>query len=432
LATLPAALIHCKQLSFLDVTDNPLQTLPECLAELPNLEILFARNTQLTSLPPVLVRCHKLHMLGVANNKLQSLDGEQLPESLVWLIAAGNEISQLKNMSRLKHIRKLMLSHNKLTSDALATVAGIEDLEMIRVAANCLEEFPAVLFEHPRLAWVAVGGNPFAEKTLQQRLASGATVADVRFDDVTLGESLGRGAGATVYRGRWADQDVAVKLWEGEQFSDGTARGEWGVNRVAGSPGHPSLVAVRGAFEAPRPGMLLELLPEARAAAQGPSFQTVTRDCLPRDGGSGPQYRPGSAATVAQAVAQACEYLQTKGVYHGDVYLHNTLVLAVKAAELAAQRGGVLAEVRDARLSDFGAAAVVDDPRFELLEVRSFGWLLQDLLDSLSGPAQGPDEEAQVNTLRQLRARCAAATTSCPCGFGELVRALRKRPFAAL
>ena len=42
---------------------------------------------------------------------------------------------------------------------------------------------------------------------------------------------------------------VAVKIWEAETFSDGTALSEWAANRVASVPGHPALVEVLGTFE---------------------------------------------------------------------------------------------------------------------------------------------------------------------------------------
>ena len=76
-----------------------------------------------------------------------------------------------------------MLSHNRLSCDALAPVAAIEALEMLRVAANPLEAgpigprmgakstweaFPEALLRHKRLAWVALGATPMAEEELSR------------------------------------------------------------------------------------------------------------------------------------------------------------------------------------------------------------------------------------------------------------------------
>ena len=173
------------------------------------------------------------------------MDGCLLPTCLEWLIAAGNQIAELPNIDRLQKVRKLMLSHNRLTCEALAPVSQMASLEMIRAAANDLEGFPASLLKHPRLAWVAVGGNPFAEGALSRHLAEGPKSLD--FTELRLADKLGSGAGATVHEGTWRDQKVAVKIWDSECFSDGTARTEWAANRVASQPGHPCLVAVLGA-----------------------------------------------------------------------------------------------------------------------------------------------------------------------------------------
>eukprot|EP00434_Breviolum_minutum_P000701 symbB.v1.2.000616.t1/scaffold26.1/size418576/31 len=221
---------------------------------------------------------------GIKDNQLRTLDGNLLPETMEWLIAAGNQISSLPNLGRLKRVRKLMLSHNQLTCDTLAPVADIDALEMLRVAANRLEAFPEALLSHKRLAWVALGANPMAEDALSRHLAAG--FQSLNFKEVEMGEKLGSGAGATVYQGQWHGRTVAVKLWDAETFSDGTALSEWAANRVASQPGHEALVQVLGTFEDPR-GMVLELLQNAKAAANPPNFATVTRDALPRHGAPG-------------------------------------------------------------------------------------------------------------------------------------------------
>lgn len=49
--------------------------------------------------------------------------------------------------------------------------------------------------------------------------------------------------------GKTVARTVAVKLWDAETFSDGTALSEWAANRVASQPGHEALVQVLGTFE---------------------------------------------------------------------------------------------------------------------------------------------------------------------------------------
>ncbi|CAK0791381.1 unnamed protein product [Prorocentrum cordatum] len=421
LASLPEAIGHCSQVWRLDIGRTAIQTLPDAIASLPRLKILFAANGQFSEIPAVLARCPALRMVGFGNNRLTALNGAHLPTELQWLIAAGNQIASLPNIHLLQHVRKLMLSHNLLTCEALAPAAAIADLEMLRVAANRLEAFPDALLRHPRLSWVAVGGNPFAEAATEKALATAPPAVD--YSEVSLGDKLGSGAGANVYSATWRGREVAVKEWHGDKFSDGTARGEWAANKVAGHPGHPSIVGVLGTFEVPRPGMVLEKIEGATGAAGAPPFQPfmITRDLLPAHGGKGPSFTAGAALAIARTVASACAYLHSRGVYHGDVYLHNTLVVPDGPLESSG--------VRDVRLSDFGAATVVDEPGFFKIEARSFGWLLQDLLDILSstGPAaaDGGGRDADVESLLQrVRRRCAAETLDGLPTFAELASEL--------
>eukprot|EP00438_Fugacium_kawagutii_P002635 Skav201686 [mRNA] locus=scaffold641:558886:561796:- [translate_table: standard] len=128
---------------------------------------------------------------------------------------------------------------------------------------------------------------------------------------------------------------VAVKLFDAETFSDGTALSEWAANRVASQPGgdaepvpvpnrHEALVQVLGkqtksTIGEPR-GMVLELLPDAKAAAAPPSFATVTRDALPRHGAPGVAYSVSAARRIAHRVSSAAEYLHSKGLMHGETW----------------------------------------------------------------------------------------------------------------
>ena len=125
-----------------------------------------------------------------------------LPTCLEWLIAAGNQIAELPNIDRLQKVRKLMLSHNRLTCEALAPVAQMPSLEMIRAAANALEAFPKALLKHPRLAWLALGGNPFAEKTLTRHLAEGTE--ELGLHRASLGREVGKRCRGDSARGNLA------------------------------------------------------------------------------------------------------------------------------------------------------------------------------------------------------------------------------------
>ena len=132
-------------LEHLDVGGNPLTSL-DGIGALRNLRILFATGCSLGPTLPAggeLSTLPKLRMLSVKENGLACLDAAALPPGLVWLIAAQNAISAVLSPERLSGVRKLMLSHNCLSAEAVeALVPAIPALEMLRLANNKLEALP--------------------------------------------------------------------------------------------------------------------------------------------------------------------------------------------------------------------------------------------------------------------------------------------------
>ena len=87
------------------------------------------------------------------------------------------------------------------------------------------------------------------------------------------------------------------------------------------APFSPNSFSYRGSYfkEDPR-GMVLELLQNAKAAANPPNFATVTRDALPRHGAPGVLYTVSAARQIALRVSAAAEYLHSKGLMHGETW----------------------------------------------------------------------------------------------------------------
>merc|ERR1712194_286228 len=103
-----------------------------------------------------------------------------------------------------------------------------------------------------------------------------------------------------------------------------------------------------------------------------------------------------------------------------------TLVVA------AATYPGASVDVSDVRLSDFGAASAVpegeDGVALQRMEARSFGWLLQDLLDILQDfrlDPSGSDADI-VSLLRSVRGRCAHTDMDQLPSFQDLAMELAK------
>ncbi|CAN8142822.1 hypothetical protein THIOSC15_830008 [uncultured Thiomicrorhabdus sp.] len=117
------------------------------------------------------------------------------------------------------------------------TLASCECLELIRISANRLTEFPDVLVKMPSLAWCAYAGNPFCrtEPTAQDELLLSELEA------FELKELLGQGASGHIYLAEDLKPAYkAVKIFKGDVTSDGYPEDEMRACITAGQ--HPNLV----------------------------------------------------------------------------------------------------------------------------------------------------------------------------------------------
>ena len=156
--------------------------------------------------------------------------------------------------------------------------------------------------------------------------------------------------------------------------------------------------------------MALELLDGAGAVGAPPDFGSVTRDTFVS--GQQPKLTLTQALNVAVTVARAGAWLHDHELMHGDIYLHNTLRVA--AAE---SKNDVV------RLSDFGAACAYDRAQFPLMEkieVRSFGWLVEDLLSWIAPERSG--EGASEEVVDPMQAMDVLRNVANACSHEELER----------
>jgi serine/threonine protein kinase len=165
------------------------------------------------------------------------------------------------------------------------------------------------------------------------------------------------------------EQAVAVKLFKGAVTSDGLPDCEMAACMHAGQ--HPNLVsAMARVTEHPdnTQALVMPLIPPDFGNLAGPpSLDSCTRDMYAAD-------MRLSTATLkrwVQGLASALRHLHNCGITHGDFYAHNILCKADGQA----------------LLGDFGAASFF--PRndanlaegVQRIEVRAFGYLLQELLE---------------------------------------------------
>ncbi|HEY9195077.1 MAG TPA: protein kinase, partial [Mucilaginibacter sp.] len=135
-------------------------------------------------------------------------------------------------------------------------------------------------------------------------------------------------------------------------------------------------------------GLVMKLIPQSfYNLGMPPSLVSCTRDVFKPGMGLSPIH----ILKIAETIASVAEHLHSKGIMHSDLYAHNILVDG------------------DANtlFSDFGAACFYDHSdtktakKLELLEVRAYGCLLDDLI-SLCNEAGSP----LVLKLEELRDSC--------------------------
>ena len=380
-------------LQTLDLSGNRLSSLPDDLGRFTQLRILFCSFNDFARLPDVLGQCPRLETIGFRANRIADLPTGSLPRNLRWLILTGNCIESLPDrLGQCSSLQKLMLAGNRLSALPVSMQA-CERLELLRLSANRFEALPDWLLRLPRLSWLGFSANPCSDA--RERSAQASVHAPVvPWDALEILEMLGSGASGVIHRAIWreggAARDVAVKVFKGALTSDGLPHSEMVAWLAAGT--HTGLIGVLGRI-AGHPenaeGLVMPLVEASYTVLAGPpSMQSCTRDV----------YDPGlslsaeAARRIALNVASAASQLHARGILHGDLYAHNILHNG---------RG-------DALLGDFGAATFCDPDnrqgqRFESLDVRAFGCLLEELVDRVEphggvGPIQ--------NALAGLRDAC--------------------------
>ncbi len=388
LTTFPEEILElADSLEVLDLSNNALTTLPDSFAQLHNLQVAFFSNNAFEVLPEVLAHCPKLSMIGFKANQITTVPAEALPLATRWLILTDNRIESLpESIGQLTSLQKLMLAGNQLRA-LPKSLANCQNLELVRLATNQLDALPSWLLALPRLSWLAYAGNPFCQGWGGEPVP----LSPIAWDHLTVGDILGEGASGVISRGTWrqgqGEMPVALKLFKGAITSDGLPEDEMRACIAAGA--HPNLMGPLGQIAGHpelKSGLVLPLVdPIYQVMGGPPSLESCTRDTYPPE----VTFSLEAAVGIAIGVAAAAAHLHRRGILHGDLYPHNTLVT----------------EAGDVCLSDFGAASFYDRvgqaaPALERLEVRAFGCLLEDLLDRC------PNSSDPARRLRQLQLAC--------------------------
>jgi hypothetical protein len=408
LTAVPRTILErARQVRILDLSGNCLSELPEWVSQLSQLEVIFLSNNKFSHIPEVLGKAPALRMIGMRSNQIELVSAKALPPKLEWLTLTNNFISELPaELGYTPRLRKLLLAGNRLRS-LPESFRGANTLELVRLSANRFESFPDWLFHLPGLAWLAIAGNPCTRRSISLE----RPIEPISWKQLVIGDELGRGASGKTFRAALVHsqenaKSVAVKVFTTQVSSDGEGDDEIAAAVAAGR--HPNLVSTRAPLcEHPSgcAGLILDLIPEEfHNLAAPPSFDSCTRDMYP----SSSNFTLQRVLSYAKGIAGAALHLHSRGIMHGDLYAHNTLVSPT-----------------DALLSDFGAACVyhnnpmLDARALERIEVRAYGILLRELLSHMAD-ASDRQQTHTVRVLEGIATQCCLPSVESRPGFQEV------------
>ncbi len=404
----PEVFALADSLEVLNLSGNALSSLPDELASLHKLKVLFCAENRFSCVPEVVGACASLSMVGFKSNQLTDLPAAALPAKLRWLILTDNQLSDLPaELGERPHLQKLALAGNRL-SQLPDSMAQCRALGLLRMSANRFEQIPPWLLELPKLAWLAVGGNPWGQAR-ESHVLEQSQLPDLDWAALQMAEVLGQGASGVIHAAHWPagpahERDLAIKVFKGEVTSDGWPHSEWAASLAAGL--HPHLISASARLLGHPQGaeglVMPRIGPEFSTLAGPPSLSSCTRDVYPASIRIDAQV----LQHMSRGVVDAARHLHEQGISHGDLYAHNLLWNG---------KGEVW-------LGDFGAASLLphhlslsERQGFERLEVLAFGHLLEEWL------SRCPD---QAPAMQQMQAACVSPEPAARPLFEELAAAL--------
>lgn len=402
LSDFPIELFRFKEtLEILDLSKNKLSELPKNFNEFQKLKIAFFSENEFEVFPEVLRDCPSLTMIGFKSNRLKKIPENAFPKDLQWLILTDNKLDQLpESIGLCTKLQKCALAGNKLNSLPVS-MRDCRNLELLRVSANELQEIPFWLLNLPKLAWLAIDGNPCAEPRQLNEL----TLEHINFNELAISNKIGEGASGFIHVADWSirDKTVAVKTFKGEVTSDGYPSDELENCLVVGR--HENIVPLIGPFEKhpeSKTGIVMDLIPNVyETLGLPPNFETCTRDVFLDNRA----LNSNQAFMIALSIAQGALHLHRKGVMHGDLYAHNTLFHT---------------KTGHAYLGDFGASThyKINSEMafyFERIDVRAYGCLLDDLIKLT------PAKTEKIDHLKIIRDLCLDEMVKNRPSFDEII-----------
>ncbi|XP_056173957.1 serine/threonine-protein kinase EDR1 isoform X2 [Syzygium oleosum] len=199
---------------------------------------------------------------------------------------------------------------------------------------------------------------------------------EIRWEDLQLGEEIGQGSCAVVYRGMWEGSDVAIKVYVGNEYSENTLQDYKKEIEIMKRLRHPNVLLFMGAvYSKERLAIVTESMP------RGSLFKTLHKNNQVLD----TRHR----LRMALDVARGMNYLHHRNppIVHRDLKSSNLLVdknWTVKVGDFGLSRlkNATLLTAKSGRGTPQWMAPEVlrNEPSDEKSDVYSFGVILWELM----------------------------------------------------
>lgn len=186
LTEIPEEVFDMKDLKVLRLYGNHLDSIPERIGELANLERLYLGKNDIVYLPNSIGRLKKLEILSIQYNELESLPDSLLYlDSLEQLLLNQNNIKSLPDsIGRMKKLSRLELNFNELSA-LPASITECKNLQFLKLNRNNLSSLPDNLGDLPILRELAVvNSGPLLQ--IPESLCESRMLEYLEIDQVTV------------------------------------------------------------------------------------------------------------------------------------------------------------------------------------------------------------------------------------------------------
>ncbi|XP_018572838.1 leucine-rich repeat-containing protein 47-like [Anoplophora glabripennis] len=147
-------------LNFLNISDTILNTIPDEIAKLTNLQTLLLHSNKLEEINESLCRLDKLKTLDLSRNAIKVLpDTLANLLHLVTLNISGNKLENFPALSKNSKLSVLDLSNNKLKSFPQICSEELANLSELKLHGNEIEEIPNTISSLPALKLFDISSN---------------------------------------------------------------------------------------------------------------------------------------------------------------------------------------------------------------------------------------------------------------------------------